>query len=87
MRLIKQGAISIVERKVDDPDTKIEKGLYLIKAGKKKSSSQDSSQRIADIPENVILLSNSLICSNGQSLKFSQISLFLPYLRHIPLLL
>jgi len=36
MRLIKQGAISIDEQKVGDPDIKITKGNYLIKAGKRK---------------------------------------------------
>ena len=36
MRLIKQGAVSIDEQKVDDPDRKIAKGNYLIKAGKRK---------------------------------------------------
>ncbi len=36
MRLIKQGAISIDEQKVSDPDIKITKGNYLIKAGKRK---------------------------------------------------
>ncbi|MGO9016354.1 MAG: tyrosine--tRNA ligase [Dissulfurispiraceae bacterium] len=36
MRLIKQGAVSIDEQKVDDPNMKIAKGSYLIKAGKRK---------------------------------------------------
>ncbi len=36
MRLIKQGAVSIDEQKVDDPNRKIAKGNYLIKAGKRK---------------------------------------------------
>jgi len=36
MRLIKQGAVSIDEQKVMDPDTKIARGNYLIKAGKRK---------------------------------------------------
>ncbi|MBF0506749.1 MAG: tyrosine--tRNA ligase [Nitrospirae bacterium] len=36
MRLTKQGAISIDEQKVSDPDIKITKGNYLIKAGKRK---------------------------------------------------
>lgn len=36
MRLIKQGAVSIDEQKVDDPNMKIAKGNYLIKAGKRK---------------------------------------------------
>lgn len=36
MRLIKQGAVSIDDEKVDDPNTKIVKGSYLIKAGKRK---------------------------------------------------
>ncbi|HKN19188.1 MAG TPA: tyrosine--tRNA ligase [Dissulfurispiraceae bacterium] len=36
MRLIKQGAVSIDEHKVDDPNLKIVKGNYLIKAGKRK---------------------------------------------------
>lgn len=36
MRLIKQGAISIDEEKISDPDTKVTKGSYLIKAGKRK---------------------------------------------------
>ncbi len=36
MRLIKQGAVSIDENKIDDPNLKIAKGSYLIKAGKRK---------------------------------------------------
>jgi len=36
MRLIKQGAVSIDEQKIDDPNKKIAKGNYLIKAGKRK---------------------------------------------------
>lgn len=36
MRLIKQGAVSIDDKKVDDPNIKISKGSYLIKAGKRK---------------------------------------------------
>ena len=36
MRLIKQGAVSIDEQKVDDTNRKIAKGNYLIKAGKRK---------------------------------------------------
>src|SRR5208337_2708692 len=36
MRLIKQGAVSIDEEKVDDPNIKIAKGSYLIKVGKRK---------------------------------------------------
>ncbi len=36
MRLIKQGAISIDEQKVDDTNRKMAKGSYLIKAGKRK---------------------------------------------------
>ncbi len=36
MRLIRQGAVSIDEQKVDDPNIKIAKGNYLIKAGKRK---------------------------------------------------
>jgi len=36
MRLIKQGAVSIDEQKVDDSNMKISKGNYLIKAGKRK---------------------------------------------------
>ncbi len=36
MRLIKQGAVSIDEKKVDDPDMKLAKGSYLMKAGKRK---------------------------------------------------
>ncbi len=36
MRLIKQGAVSIDEQKVDDPNMKLAKGNYLIKAGKRK---------------------------------------------------
>ena len=36
MRLIKQGAVSLNDNKVDDPDIKIAKGSYLIKVGKRK---------------------------------------------------
>jgi len=36
MRLIKQGAVSIDEQKVMDPDWKISRGNYLIRAGKRK---------------------------------------------------
>ncbi len=36
IRLIKQGAVSIGGRKVDDPNKTLEKGDYLIKAGKRK---------------------------------------------------
>jgi tyrosyl-tRNA synthetase len=36
MRLIKQGAVSIDEQKVEDPNRNISKGNYLIKAGKRK---------------------------------------------------
>ena len=36
MRLIKQGAVSVNNKKVDSPDTKCIKGDYLIKAGKRK---------------------------------------------------
>ena len=36
MRLIKQGAVSLDNTKVDNPDTKLVKGDYIIKAGKRK---------------------------------------------------
>jgi tyrosyl-tRNA synthetase len=36
MRLIKQGAVTVNNEKVDSPDTKFVKGNYLIKAGKRK---------------------------------------------------
>jgi tyrosyl-tRNA synthetase len=36
MRLIKQGAVSIDEQRIDDPNMKIAKGSYLIKVGKRK---------------------------------------------------
>ncbi|HEX8947721.1 MAG TPA: tyrosine--tRNA ligase [Dissulfurispiraceae bacterium] len=36
IRLIKQGAVSIDGRKVDDPNKTLEKGGYLVKAGKRK---------------------------------------------------
>jgi tyrosyl-tRNA synthetase len=36
MRLIKQGAVTVNNEKVDSPDTKFIKGNYLIKAGKRK---------------------------------------------------
>ena len=36
MRLIKQGAVTVNNEKVDSPDTKFIKGDYLIKAGKRK---------------------------------------------------
>lgn len=36
MRLIKQGAVSIDEEKIDSPDKTLKKGNYLIKAGKRK---------------------------------------------------
>jgi tyrosyl-tRNA synthetase len=36
MRLIKQGAVSIDEQKIDDPNLKVEKGSYLVKVGKRK---------------------------------------------------
>ncbi|MCL5237313.1 MAG: tyrosine--tRNA ligase [Nitrospirae bacterium] len=36
IRLIKQGAVAIDEQKVNDPDTTLKKGNYLIKAGKRK---------------------------------------------------
>ncbi len=36
IRLIKQGAVSIDEQKVSNPDKTLEKGSYLIKAGKRK---------------------------------------------------
>jgi tyrosyl-tRNA synthetase len=36
MRLVKQGAVSIDGKKVEDPNMKIPKGSYLIKAGKRK---------------------------------------------------
>ncbi|MDX9714118.1 MAG: tyrosine--tRNA ligase [Dissulfurispiraceae bacterium] len=36
MRLIKQGGVSVDEKKVDNPDAKLVKGEYIIKAGKRK---------------------------------------------------
>lgn len=36
MRLIKQGAVSVDNEKIDNPDTKFIRGDYLIKAGKRK---------------------------------------------------
>ncbi|MBF0328662.1 MAG: tyrosine--tRNA ligase [Nitrospirae bacterium] len=36
MRLIKQGGVSIDDQKVDDPQRKLPKGVYIIKAGKRK---------------------------------------------------
>lgn len=36
MRLIKQGGVSVDEKKVENPDTKLAKAEYIIKAGKRK---------------------------------------------------
>ncbi|TAN42514.1 MAG: tyrosine--tRNA ligase [Nitrospirae bacterium] len=36
MRLIKQGGVSVDDKKVDDPQKKLPKGSYVIKAGKRK---------------------------------------------------
>ena len=39
MRLIKQGAVSVDDKKIDDPDAKLGRGEYIIKAGKRKFAS------------------------------------------------
>jgi len=36
MRLIKQGAVNVGNKKVDNPDAKLAKGEYIIKVGKRK---------------------------------------------------
>ena len=36
MRLIKQGAVAVGERKIENPDTKLGRGEYIIRAGKRK---------------------------------------------------
>jgi tyrosyl-tRNA synthetase len=39
MRLIKQGAVAVDDRKIDNPDTKLARGEYIIRAGKRKFAS------------------------------------------------
>jgi tyrosyl-tRNA synthetase len=39
MRLIKQGGVSIDDKKIENPDTKLGRGDYIIKAGKRKFAS------------------------------------------------
>jgi tyrosyl-tRNA synthetase len=39
MRLIKQGAVSVDDKKIDNPDAKLGRGEYIIKAGKRKFAS------------------------------------------------
>jgi tyrosyl-tRNA synthetase len=39
MRLIKQGAVSVNDKKIDDPDAKLGRGEYIIRAGKRKFAS------------------------------------------------
>ncbi len=36
MRLIKQGAVAVGDRKIDNPDAKLSRGEYIIRAGKRK---------------------------------------------------
>ena len=36
MRLIKQGAVAVGDKKIDNPDTKLGRGEYIIRAGKRK---------------------------------------------------
>jgi tyrosyl-tRNA synthetase len=43
MRLIKQGAVAIGDKKIDNPDTKLGRGEYIIRAGKRKFASVRSS--------------------------------------------
>jgi tyrosyl-tRNA synthetase len=39
MRLIKQGAVAVGDNKIDNPDTKLGRGEYIIRAGKRKFAS------------------------------------------------